>query len=92
MSFRKSAADIGSSLKYLRLAFTAARMKFTIVTPGNFHGILERQEEAFVASVLGRQSQQIHTVKIGGAACHCKTGVAREHARESTLTRAVPDP
>ncbi len=31
---RKSVADMGGSLKYLRLALTAARMKLTIDTPG----------------------------------------------------------
>ena len=54
---------MGSWPKYLRLAFTAARMKFTMVTPGNLHGILERKEQPLVGAVFGRQSEEVGSVE-----------------------------
>ena len=56
---------------------------------GNLHGVLEREEHALVAAVLGSQLKEVLSIECYLTFGHLIRGMPHEHIAQRTLTRAV---
>ena len=88
-TFRKSPALISSSPRALRCAFTRGAQEGHVADAGNFHRILERQEQPRRRPLFRLHRQQVLPVQRGGAFGHLIAVAPRQHIGQRRFARPV---